>query len=107
MCNEIQPEVGQIIKSKSEPQDTYHITKIGTMIEYSGAYGEGEVLALKFHSEFEITQASAIVKVSVLGVDCPHCATWIDGFVSDPRGSTITCDSCSKLFTVDPIEVEF
>ncbi len=44
---------------------------------------------------------SAKVKAYVTGIDCPHCDCWLEGFVGDPRGEVITCESCNQEFLVE------
>lgn len=44
---------------------------------------------------------SARVKATVSGVDCPHCDSYIMGFVGDPRGETIECEDCGKSFVIE------
>jgi hypothetical protein len=99
-------KVGQFIKNKNS-DDTYRVTSVGTLIEFEGDYGNGHVRVENFHNEFDIVQGSSILKVTADGVDCPYCDTWIEGFISDPRGTTITCESCNNSFVIDPVSVQF
>lgn len=99
-------KAGLIIKGK-DSSDTYRIVSVGPMIEYDGEYGSGHVMASRFHDEFDVIQGAAILKVTAESVDCPYCDAYINGFVADPRGTSITCESCDNTFVIDPVAVEF
>lgn len=47
-----------------------------------------------------IDMPSAKVK-ALKGIHCPHCDCWLEGFVGDPRGEVITCESCNQEFLVE------
>lgn len=65
-----------------------------TAIEQHGAGAE--------HADDAVSDMpSAKVKAYVTGIDCPHCDCWLGGFVGDPRGEVITCDSCNQEFLVE------
>ncbi len=50
----------------------------------------------------ERPNTAAVVELRARHVefDCPHCGIRIDGWVSDPRGQTDTCDKCKESYTV-------
>lgn len=95
------PKAGQIIRDRENPDDKI----AGGMISYSGPFADGEIRTDAFPKHFEIIQGVAKLKVRAEGVDCPHCDSWIDGFINDPRGSVQECESCGESFKIDS-EVE-
>lgn len=100
------PEVGNIIRDRENPDDTYRVDKVaGGMVTYSSPFADGEIRTDAFPKHFEIIQGVAKLKVRAEGVDCPHCDSWIDGFINDPRGSVQECESCGESFKIDS-EVE-
>lgn len=41
------------------------------------------------------------IRASMIVIECPECGYENEGFVSDPRGTSVDCEHCETRFLVD------